>query len=88
MSAAAHGPSVAHTRCPNGDSLSEVRIRVMLAEQGQPVMDLRVFRREMDDFTPEGLRPTSQAITIPLSYSPVLIDAITRAALAFEDPRT
>jgi hypothetical protein len=76
-----HGEVAPPIRVPVGDSLAELRIRLINGH-----LDLRMFRRAMDDFTAEGLRPTSQAITIPLVYAEMLQDGIRRVVLAADDP--
>jgi hypothetical protein len=62
-------------RVPTGDSLSEVRVRVV---DGQ--LDLRIFRRSVDDFSPDGMCPTVAGLTVPLAYAEVLLEAIAKAA--------
>jgi hypothetical protein len=66
-----------------GDSLAEIRVAVV----GSP-LELRVYRRSPDDIFPGGMCATAARFTLPLHYSELLVNVVTKLGLAAADPRT
>jgi hypothetical protein len=68
---------------------AEVRVRIILdPTSGIPILDVRTWRRSPCECSATAFTPTAAGIAIQAQFAEVLCDAIHRAALAAEDPRS